>query len=185
MDTIGAEHLPGRTILEIGPKDAVPLAPLFLGAGAARYIGLDRFPGDIGGSDASALCDATLANAPSPIIAGLRALGCDGPRSSVRLLQRPDRVNLIDAAIDGEVPACARGVDYIVSFNVCKHVTNLELAFRNMSALLAPRRPHDSPHRLRPSRRLAAVRESARLPDRRRTAPGHKTANERLGSGAF
>ncbi len=52
--TIGPDELRGKTVLEIGPGDAIPLAPLFLGAGAARYVALDRFLGEVVGGDASA-----------------------------------------------------------------------------------------------------------------------------------
>ena len=128
MEAIGWDGIRGRTVLEIGPGDAVPLAPLFLGAGARRYVALDRFLGDVTSDRALELCQAALAN--TAVLQDRAALR--------RLLQTPSRVTLIDAAIEDGAPLDARGADFIISFNVCEHLADLEKALRNMTALLAP-----------------------------------------------
>jgi SAM-dependent methyltransferase len=129
MDAIGTNGIRGKTVLEIGPGDAVPLAPLFLRAGARRYVALDRFLGDVTNERALDLCHVALAGAPPEI----------GDRATLRrLLQTPSRVTLIKAAIEDEAPLNARGADFIISFNVCEHLGDLRKALRNMTALLAP-----------------------------------------------
>src|SRR3979490_1992298 len=45
IDTIGFDNIHGKVVAEIGPGDAIPLAPLFLAAGAKRYLAVDRFLG--------------------------------------------------------------------------------------------------------------------------------------------
>lgn len=139
MDAIGWERLRGRTVLEIGPGDAVPLAPLFLGAGALRYIALDRFLGEVTGTRALELYQATLRIAPSRVLDGLRAIGVepDAPALLRLLLRTPERVTLLNTGIEERVPRSAQGVDYIVSFNVCEHLADMQKSLGNMAALLA------------------------------------------------
>ncbi len=70
---------------------------------------------------------------------GLLALGCSVTREGVaELLGDTDRVTLVDTGIEGDIPIPDLGVDLIVSFNVCEHLADLEVALRNMAALLAP-----------------------------------------------
>src|SRR5262249_8561963 len=45
----------GKTIVELGPGDSIALAPLFIEAGAAKYIAIDRFLGDVYGPSATRL----------------------------------------------------------------------------------------------------------------------------------
>ena len=52
-----AGDIAGKVVLEIGPGDALGLAPLFITAGAARYIAVDRFLGDVWGIGAKGLYD--------------------------------------------------------------------------------------------------------------------------------
>lgn len=136
-EAIRPEELQGRTVLEIGPGDAIPLAPLFLGAGARRYVALDRFLGDVTSERALDLCQAAVTGAPEDVIEGLRDSARDR-EALKRLLLTPSRVSLVASAIEEGAPLAAQGADFIVSFNVCEHLADLEKALRNMAALLAP-----------------------------------------------
>ncbi len=115
VDSIGS--VSGKVIVEIGPGDALGLAPLFLSAGAARYVGIDRFRGNVWGRRASALYDE-LERQRGPFVAAWR-----------------DRVELVDVAIE-EAPPQLPSADVIVSFDVVEHLTDLASATRNMAAIL-------------------------------------------------
>ena len=172
--TIGVDGLRGKTVLEIGPGDAIPLALLFLGAGAARYFALDRFLGDVVGGDASALYEATLRRAPPNVLTGLLALGCSVTRRGVaELLGDRDRVTLVDTEIEGDIPIPALGADLVVSFNVCEHLVDSRSGATQHGRPAGGRRTHDSPYRLRTTRYLEAVLEPVDVSDRPNAALAH------------
>jgi len=113
-----AGPLQGRTVLEIGPGDALGLAPLFISAGAAQYIALDRFLGDVWGARAQSLYE--------------RVQSLRGPFSA----RWRERVTLLRASIELDQPLPE--VDLIVSFDVIEHLADLPLAVHNMRRMLRP-----------------------------------------------
>lgn len=139
LDTIGPESIQNRTVVEIGPGDAIPLAPLFIGAGAKKYVAVDRFLGDVTSSEAVNLYQAVWSRAPDSIRERLIALGLHASDRCWRDFIKADaRVRLIKTGIEHSAPDEAQGADYLVSFNVCEHVEDLPAALRNMAALLGP-----------------------------------------------
>jgi SAM-dependent methyltransferase len=114
-----AGSLAGKTVLEIGPGDAIGLAPLFISAGAARYIALDRFLGDIWGPHARSLYDQLE-----------RTRGGFTPRWR-------QQVGLVRSSIETTSQTCPTA-DLIVSFDVVEHLADLPRAVRNMAAMLKP-----------------------------------------------
>jgi SAM-dependent methyltransferase len=114
-----AGPLTNKTVVEIGPGDAIGLAPLFISGGAARYIALDRFLGDVWGARAHALYDQ---------IAALRGPFEPTWQTKVELL----RVSIEQA--DQALPAA----DLIVSFDVIEHLADVPLAVRHMGRMLKP-----------------------------------------------
>jgi SAM-dependent methyltransferase len=114
-----AGSLKDKTVVEIGPGDAIGLAPLFISAGAARYIALDRFMGDVWSSRARALYDQ---------IASFRGPFQADWQSKVELL----RVSIEQAG--QTLPAA----DLLVSFDVIEHLADVPVAVRHMSGMLKP-----------------------------------------------
>jgi hypothetical protein len=139
VDTIGFDNIQGKVIAEIGPGDAIPLAPLFLAAGARRYVAVDRFLGEIHGPQALELYKAVLEIAPSRLMEGLNRLyeleGCD---SVAQLIRMQDRVLLCRTAIERAAKSPEVQADYVVSFNVCEHLSNLPQALHGMRTMLSP-----------------------------------------------
>jgi len=113
-----AGSLSGKTVLEIGPGDALGLAPLFLSAGAARYIALDRFLGDVWGDHAQSLYEE-IERRRGPFTPGWQS-----------------QVELIKHSV--EQPADTPAADLIVSFDVIEHLADVPLAARHMAGLLKP-----------------------------------------------
>src|ERR1700733_14710579 len=78
---IGLENIRGKVVAEVGPGDAVPLAQLFLAAGARRYVAVDRFLGDVHGAQALELYSAVVQITSDRLTEGLNRLyrleGCD------------------------------------------------------------------------------------------------------------
>jgi SAM-dependent methyltransferase len=114
-----AAEIAGKVVVEIGPGDALGLAPLFIAAGAARYIGVDRFLGDVWGSGANALYDE-LERLRGPFPSGWR-----------------QQITLVRHSIEKSVPGMPQA-DIIMSFDVIEHLLDLPQAVRNMSTLLKP-----------------------------------------------
>jgi len=112
-----AGDIAGKVVVEIGPGDALGLAPLFIAAGAARYVAVDRFLGDVWGIGANALYDE---------IERLRSPFPSGWREQVTLVRHS-----IEHTVAGVPPA-----DIILSFDVIEHLRDLPRAVRNMSSLL-------------------------------------------------
>jgi SAM-dependent methyltransferase len=108
-----------RTVLEIGPGDAIGLAPLFLSAGAARYIALDRFPGDIWGPRAQSLYQQIARH-----------------RGPFRANWQQD-IELIRTSIEQPVTGVHKA-DVIISFDVVEHLADVPRAVKHMASLLAP-----------------------------------------------
>jgi SAM-dependent methyltransferase len=116
-DSAGA--LTNKTIVEIGPGDALGLAPLFISAGAARYIALDRFLGDVWSPRAQSLYER---------IASLR-----GPFAA----NWQQQVELLRHSIE-QVGQTLPAADVIVSFDVIEHLADLPLAVQHMAGMLKP-----------------------------------------------
>jgi hypothetical protein len=136
---IGLDNIPGKVIAEIGPGDAVPLALLFLAAGARRYVAVDRFLGDIYGSHALGLYSALEKILPDRLLDGLNHLyQTERCKSVSELLQLQDRVQLYRTPIERASEAPNLNVDYIVSFNVCEHLADLPRALHGMRSMMAP-----------------------------------------------
>jgi SAM-dependent methyltransferase len=114
-----APDIAGRTIVEIGPGDAIGLAPLFISAGASRYVAVDRFLGDIWGPQAAVLYDE-IEKLWGPFRANWR-----------------EQVGLVSHSIEQGAEAIPKA-DLIVSFDVVEHLIDVRRAVRNMSAVLKP-----------------------------------------------
>lgn len=71
------EKLTGKSVAEIGPGDAIPLGLFVLGAGADRYVAIDRFPADVFGKHAGKLYEALLDESPD-LANALRQRGLAG-----------------------------------------------------------------------------------------------------------
>jgi SAM-dependent methyltransferase len=132
MDTIGWERIKNKTVVEIGPGDAIPLAALFIGAGAKQYIAFDRFPGDVMGERALALYKAVEDSAPDSVKATWEALGI--VRGSFKRFINSELVLLSPVAIEEAKNLVA--ADFIVSFNVLEHLRDLPQSLRHMVAML-------------------------------------------------
>ena len=117
LDSAGS--LANRTVMEIGPGDAIGLAPLFISAGAARYIALDRFLGNIWGLHAQSLYDE-IARARGPFAPGWQ-----------------QHVGLVRSSIEATDQTFPTA-DLIVSFDVVEHLADVPRAVRNMAAVLKP-----------------------------------------------
>jgi SAM-dependent methyltransferase len=114
-----AGDIAGKAVVEIGPGDALGLAPLFITAGAARYIGVDRFLGEVWGTGATGLYEE-LERLRGPFPVGWR-----------------EQVTLVRHSIEKTVAGVPRA-DIILSFDVIEHLQDLAHAVHNMSALLKP-----------------------------------------------
>jgi SAM-dependent methyltransferase len=117
LDSAGS--IRGQTIVEIGPGDAIGLAPLFISAGAARYVAIDRFLGDVWGSRAEALY-AAIAQRRGSFASDWR-----------------ERVSLISHSIE-ELPPMEPIADVIVSFDVVEHLADVRQAVDRMASVLKP-----------------------------------------------
>jgi SAM-dependent methyltransferase len=134
MDTIGWNRVAGKTVLEIGPGDAVPLAFLFIGAGARRYIAFDHFMGDVLSPAAVALYEALALRAPAKIQARWNDAGVDISAPGLQSFVRSGKVSLVRRPIEESVESVA--ADYIVSFNVLEHLSSVGRALKNMHSML-------------------------------------------------
>jgi SAM-dependent methyltransferase len=117
LDSAGS--IRGKTVVEIGPGDAIGLAPLFIAAGAARYVAIDRFLGDIWGTRAEALY-AAIAQRRGPFAPDWR-----------------ERVSLLSHSIE-QLPPMVPIADVIVSFDVVEHLADVPRAVGKMAAVLKP-----------------------------------------------
>src|SRR6266850_8305395 len=88
----------GKTIVEVGPGDSIALAPLFIEAGAEKYIAIDRFLGDVYGRSATHI---------------YRSIAGGGWEN---------RVELHACSIE-DAPAIS--ADVIVSYNALEHLRDL------------------------------------------------------------
>ena len=114
-----AADIAGKVVVEIGPGDALGLAPLFIAAGAERYVAVDRFLGDVWGSGAHGLYQE-LERLCGPFPIGWR-----------------NQVTLVRHSIEKTIAGVPRA-DVILSFDVIEHLLDLPHAVRNMSSLLKP-----------------------------------------------
>jgi methyltransferase family protein len=139
INAIGVDNIQGKVVAEIGPGDAIPLAPLFLAAGAKRYLAVDRFLGEVYGSEALQLYRAVVKILPDQSADGpkhLRKLSAG--ESFEELVKAPDRIRLYRTPIERPDESLREQADYIVSFNVCEHLADLPQALRGMRTMLSP-----------------------------------------------
>lgn len=139
IEAIGWDRVRGKTVIEIGPGDAIPHAFLFLAAGAKRYLAIDRFLGNASGPLAMDLYDGLIKSAPERIKGGWNAMGLAalnslGPRSILQGAQVEIAAQSIEEL---NIRQFALG-DVIISFNVIEHLSNVSRAFANMAQLLNP-----------------------------------------------
>ena len=135
---IGWENIQGKVVAEIGPGDAIPLAALFLAAGAHQYLAVDRFLGEIYGADALRLYEAVAILMPARLEYGLRHLYNRARIQSMEeLVKSPELVNLYREPIERPADSLRGKADYIVSFNVCEHLSDVPRALRGMRSILA------------------------------------------------
>jgi SAM-dependent methyltransferase len=112
---IGPLH--GKTILEIGAGDTVALAPLFIGAGAERYVVIDRFLGAVDGQAAKRIYSEL---------------------EKIAFVPREwwDKLSIHRTSIEKAAQPHSEMVDVIISFNVLEHLSDLSVAFKQMAKLL-------------------------------------------------
>jgi SAM-dependent methyltransferase len=119
LGTIGRGALAGSTVVEIGPGDTIALAPLFLQAGASRYIAYDRFPGDVYNPYALELYSR---------LTGLS-------RIDLKSLMA-ERARVRPISMEDADPQQEEKADFVVSFNVIEHLADPILALEKMAAIL-------------------------------------------------
>ena len=138
QSTLGAK-LQGANILEVGPGDAAPHALLLLGAGAARYVALDRFLVDTTAPGALEIYEAVLARA--------RAIGLTLPKLDPAVSDREsiaawfrgtDDIRILPLAAEGNLADAVSGLDIVLSFNVLEHLLDIPLAAANLAKVLKP-----------------------------------------------
>jgi len=123
----------GKVVAEVGAGDTIPLGLLMLGAGASKYIDVDRFPGDVAGKRARVLYAELARIAPEDVRRGWGRLG-----------RRPeefpweDLVIMVPKAIESIDPTRLGPVDAIISFAVLEHLLDPSAAFVGMAASLPP-----------------------------------------------
>ena len=123
----------GKVVAEVGAGDTLPLGLLLLGAGASKYIDVDRFPGDVAGKRARVLYAELARIAPEDVRRGWGRLG-----------RRPeefpweDLVVMVPKAIESIDPTRLGPVDAIISFKVLEHLLDPLAAFVGMAAALPP-----------------------------------------------
>ncbi len=139
IEAIGWERVQGKTIIEIGPGDAIPHGLLFLGAGAKRYVAVDRFLGGVSNASAQNLYRALILAAPDRIIREWSDSGLDPYRYPFPEAGRKSpAVGLVAESIE-ETDFKGMGTgDVILSFNVIEHLSDLSRAFANMARMLNP-----------------------------------------------
>jgi SAM-dependent methyltransferase len=129
LDAIGGTSaIEGRDVLEIGPGDAVPFGVIALGAGARRYLALDRFIGNVSGERSTAIYEQLLSTMTPAARERVPALG-SFPYGT-------EKASVIPEAI--EQTSMKRVADVILSYNVLEHVFDMPAALRSMAALLRP-----------------------------------------------
>ena len=137
MDNIGWDYVKNKTIVEIGPGDAIPHGLLFLGAGAKQYIAIDRFLGDICSSSSQELYAALVESAPERVREGWSKLGLSPSQYPwLEPVQGVPLVKLAPHSIEEFDTEGIEPVDIIISFNVFEHLSNIQKAFTNMAGIL-------------------------------------------------
>lgn len=138
IESIGWENVRNKTVLEIGPGDSIPLGLLFLGAGAKRYVTVDRFLGDVSSESAKRLYQGLIKSAPRRVQDGWQEMGINphlypdinsGSFEQIKLVRKSIEETNLDESVRGDI---------ILSFNVIEHLQNVPQACINMSGLLNP-----------------------------------------------
>lgn len=127
---IGESNIKGKTIIEIGPGDAIPLAFLFLADGAKKYIAVDRFIGNIGNKHARNVYLRLIKHKPE-------LNNKDDLIDS--MLKDDSSISIFPYSIESFSSAMMpipKG-DIIISNNVVEHLSDLNCAFQNMRGFLS------------------------------------------------
>lgn len=137
----GNDELRGKTFLELGPGDAVPVAFGALAIGATNYIACDRFPGTLNGPIARNIYDGVRKHCSPDLINALHQRGLD-PDAFPWLPNPPGNPPVIQfhavaaEALHTVVPPAS--VDVVYSYNVIEHVTDPEAVFASAFRILRP-----------------------------------------------
>lgn len=139
IESIGWECVRDKTVIEIGPGDAIPLGLLFLGAGAKQYVVVDRFLGNVSNASAKHLYRALIEAAPEKLHQGWQEKGLDPYQYPwLEAADSSPRIKLIPKSIEEtDLEESDRG-DIIVSFNVIEHLSDVTHAFGKMAEILKP-----------------------------------------------
>lgn len=137
IEAIGWNSVRDKTVIEIGPGDAIPHGLLFLGAGAKRYIAIDRFLGSVSSTSGQELYRALIESAPERIKRGWTESGLNPYQYPwLESNQNASRVELVAQSIErADFKEIGPG-DIIFSFNVIEHLSNLSQSFENMARML-------------------------------------------------
>jgi len=139
VEPVGEAAVRGRVVVEVGPGDVIPHGLLFLGMGAARYVAIDRFLGDVFAPAALKLYEAVLARAPAGIRDGLRERGLHpASEAALRRACATGQIVLLREPIESPRLAALDPADLIVSSNAVQHFADIDRAFANMARLLRP-----------------------------------------------
>ena len=137
MESIEWACVRDKTVIEIGPGDAIPHGLLFLGVGAKQYVAVDRFLGDVSSISAQDLYRALIESAPERLRRGWQEMGLD-PYQYPWSASTESQIKLVTKSIEkADLKETGRG-DIIISFNVIEHLSNVTQAFRNMAQMLTP-----------------------------------------------
>jgi SAM-dependent methyltransferase len=154
IEAIGREYIRDKTVIEIGPGDAIPHGLLFLGAGAKRYIAIDRFLGSVASTSAREIYRALTKSAPEDIKRGWTESGLNPSQYPwLESNQNVSPMELIAQSIEEADFKKIGSGDIIFSFNVVEHLLDTTQAFENMGRMLNPggimiHRVDYSPHAL-------------------------------------
>jgi len=137
--SIGWENVRDKTVIEIGPGDAIPHGLLFLGAGAKKYIAVDRFSGNVSSVSAEHLYRALIESAPKRLCQGWHERGLHPHQYPwLEAANSSPRIKLVTKSIEEVDLEESEQADIIVSFNVIEHLSNVTQAFERMAKCLNP-----------------------------------------------
>ncbi len=136
FNILGAERIRDASVLEVGPGTNLAMAGLFIGAGADRYVAIDRFPGGVFEPESVSYCQSILQAAPETIRQGLanRALTPSQYPWNDRK-RKPITVHKISLE---QASKHTPPFDILISHNVIEHVYDIYRAFSSMRKLLVP-----------------------------------------------
>ena len=137
LDLLGRETIQGASVLEVGPGMNLAMAGLFIGAGANRYVAIDRFPGGVFEPESIAYCQSILQAAPENIRQGLADRSLDPSRYPWND-QEKKLISVHHNSLEQASKNFVSSFDVVISHNVVEHLYDIKRAFFAMREVLAP-----------------------------------------------